>query len=235
MLEFMLITEGTSDQAVLESILAGYYGEEPIINSRRPSLYDATDEFREEAREKRYGGWGKVLEHCKHSDLLREDLQYNDYLIVQIDTDCARYFGVDCSKDRTEESIIEATCLALRNFFEEDFYNVFQDKLLFAISVHSIECWLLPLYAREDEDRKRVKACADLLETHVERKISSKDKICRHQRELIMPGRKNNYRKEYDFYLCISENYRKKDNIEQARKHNKSLDIFLSSLPQADA
>jgi hypothetical protein len=92
MASFMLITEGPTDQEVIESILTGHFGEEPDFPFRRP-LRDVTDEFRQGSP----GGWERVFEHCEHGEeLLREDLQINDYLIIQIDTDCGeeRNFGV---------------------------------------------------------------------------------------------------------------------------------------------
>jgi hypothetical protein len=206
MVSFALVTEGITDQAVLEAILCGYYEEEPYINPLQP-LRDATDESRQSG----FGGWGQVLEYCG-SDDLQDALLVNDYLIIQIDTDRAEDFGVpltDGGRDRPEIDIIDGVREVLVSKLGDDFYQEFQDQVLFAISVHSLECWLLPLHASTPKASSQTKSCANRLGRAARIKLD----------------------KDYQVYKNLSKGYGKKAAIETARQCNESFHVFLSSLP----
>lgn len=217
MASFMLITEGPTDQEVLKAILTGYYGDEPDFPFLRPRR-DATDESRQAGR----GGWEMVFEHCENSDELRDDLVINDYLVIQIDTDCGDHsnFGVPLTsggEDRPEQAIVEDVRNLLISKLGAEFYEDFRERIIFAISVHSLECWLLPLHAPTAKAAKQTKNCAKRLGRSIQQELTKNDgETCR-------------------TYQTLAKPYRKRATIEQFRKHNKSLDIFLSSLPQADA
>lgn len=207
MLSFALVTEGITDQAVLENILYGYYGEEPDINPLQP-LRDATDEY----KQGNHGGWERVFEYCQFGEL-RDALVFNDYLIIQIDTDCGEHqnFGVPLTtggQDRPETEIIEDVRGLLVAKLGANFCQEFQNQILFAISVHSLECWLLPLHAGTAKASSRIKNCTP----HLSRTL------------------KTELDKNYRTYKSLSKAYLKKTAIEAARQHNTSLDIFLSSL-----
>lgn len=208
MVSFALVTEGITDQAVLETILCGHYGEEPDINPLQP-LRDATDESRQGG----FGGWERVFEYCGLDDL-QDALEFNDYLIIQVDTDCGEHprFGVPLTaggKDRLEIDIIDDVRKILVSKLGDDFYQEFQDQILFAISVHSLECWLLPLHASTPKDSSRTKSC----DKHLGRAV------------------KTELEKDYQTYKALSKGYGKKAAIETARQCSASFDVFLSSLP----
>ena len=46
----------------------------------------------------------------------------------------------------TPQQLIEKILENFRCASVDDFYAKYQQKIIFAISVHFIECWLLPLY-----------------------------------------------------------------------------------------
>jgi hypothetical protein len=79
-----LITEGITDQIVIENILMGYLDkkEDDIEFKELQPLRDNTDEN----KAKNYGGWDKVIEYCESSKF-KGALRFHDYIIVQIDTD----------------------------------------------------------------------------------------------------------------------------------------------------
>lgn len=223
MASFMLITEGPTDQEVIEAVLAGYFGEEPDFPFRRP-LRDATDESRQAKGSD--GGWERVLEHCENAeDLLREDLQINDYLLIQIDTDCGDHknFGVSPTvngQDRPVTDIIMDVRKLLIAKLGEEFYGDFQDRILFAISVHSLECWLLPLHVvkpAKDAVKKssQTKSCADRL-----------DKYFQQHGGII-------YNKDVPTYRKLADGFLDKANIQKTRERNVSFDVFVASLPEA--
>jgi hypothetical protein len=220
MASFMLITEGPTDQEALKTMLTGYYGEEqdfPFLRPRR----DATDESKQEGR----GGWEMVFEHCENGDDLRDDLVFNDYLVIQIDTDVGeeRNFGVPLTaggEDRLEAEIIRDVCQLIIAKLGEDFYEEFQDRIIFAIAVHSLECWLLPLHITKpakDAAKKssQTKSCADRLKKYFE-----------NYGGMI-------YKKDVPTYRKLARGFLDKANIELARKRNVSFNAFISSLPEA--
>jgi hypothetical protein len=220
MASFMLITEGPTDQEVIEAILTGYFGEEPDFPFRRP-LRDATDESRQGSP----GGWERVFEHCEHGEeLLREDLQINDYLIIQIDTDCGeeRNFGVPPTvngQDRPVMDIIMDVRKLLITKLGEDFYRDFQHRILFAISVRSLECWLLPLHIKKPKKTaikksSQIQACANRLEKYIEEYCKIK------------------YKKDIATYRVLAKDFLDKANIKMTCERNVSFKVFIESLPE---
>lgn len=216
MARFVLVTEGITDQVALESILYGYYDESDVEVQFLQPVRDATDR----SRQGDFAGWELVLEYCSKTDVLQEALQFNDFLLIQIDTDCAEHvnFGLQLTeegKDKPVEQIINEVKALLILKLGESFYSDYADRVLFAISVHSLECWLLPLYADSTKNATKVKSC----EGHLSRFLGKKD---------------IEYAKDYDCYMSLSKSYEKKKNIEKYRSMNGSFDIFLSSLPVLD-
>jgi len=65
MMVFGLITEGITDQIVIENILMGYFdkSEDELEFKELQPLRDETDENKTQ----NYGGWDKVIEYCGSS------------------------------------------------------------------------------------------------------------------------------------------------------------------------
>ena len=81
MTSFALITEGVTDQEVIENILFGFFGDDIDVNPLQPPL-DITDRNDPE----RFGGWQMALEYCG-SAKFEQAFQFNEYVVIQIDTD----------------------------------------------------------------------------------------------------------------------------------------------------
>ncbi|MDZ4787195.1 MAG: phage tail protein [bacterium] len=143
MISFGLITEGLTDQIVIENILAGYFNSPDIdVEPLQPERDKDND------NKSKYGGWTLVFDYCQSKDF-RESFQFIDYIIIQIDTDVSEDYHIahqDENGEFTPQQLIEKVIEKLRDAIGEDFYSQNQQKIVFAISVHSIECWLLPLY-----------------------------------------------------------------------------------------
>ena len=87
MLTFGVIAEGPTDQTVIENILLGYFEDqedEPAIRYIQPPrpLTEAP------------AGWGHVFKSLERKDH-EGALQYNDYLVIHIDTDVQEEPGFD--------------------------------------------------------------------------------------------------------------------------------------------
>jgi hypothetical protein len=213
MTTFALIAEGITDQVVLDAILNGHYrgqlDDEVDTNSLQP-LRDATDGSR--VAEEEFGGWELVLEYCADHERLVEALEFNDYLVIQIDTDCGEHpnFGVPLTvggKDRPVHELVEETQKVIIAALGADFYQEYQDRILFAICVHSLECWLFSLHESDNNKKNRSKSC---------------------EKHLGVVARKNGilYQKDYPIYDDLSREYRKKGVI---ARHKRAMTASKSS------
>jgi hypothetical protein len=164
MIDFGLVTEGISDQIVLENILYGFFNSRDIpIDSLQP-MRDATDENRYVGQ----GNWIEVLEYCRDSTFKVQVIE-KDFVIVQIDTDALKgdsvpeNYRIDLNDKNVEETVnlVKNKLISLIGF---DFYKEYQDKIIFAISVNSIECWLLPFYFNTQKIKAaKVENCISVL------------------------------------------------------------------------
>ena len=144
---FGLIAEGPTDHIILENILVGYFNDPDLPMQIRPlqPLRDATNLLQG------FGGWYNVFEYCK-STAFEGAFEQNDYLVVQIDTDCSNQenYDVPALIGETVEAFIERIVAKFEKIFLESFggsfLEIYRSRILFAIAVDEIECWLLPLY-----------------------------------------------------------------------------------------
>lgn len=208
---FALITEGITDQVVLESILCGYYEDDLEINIIQPAR-DATDESRQE----NFGGWEKVLEYCKLS-AFKEIFLFNKYVVIQIDTDITEHVNFEIPHNfngtpKTVPVLVNEVREKIKSQIDPDVFETFKDRIFFAIAVHSLECWLLPLYVTTPAAMKKTVNC----EHSLSRAVIRADGV---------------YKKEYREYEVLTKSFFKKKNVLFAKEKNESLSIFLDSLP----
>lgn len=199
---FGLISEGETDHAVLENILIGYFDEDisSNINQLQPTRGQS-------------GGWSRVITYCKSNDF-KNDLADNDFLIIQIDTDRSFEFNV-LHDENGDKLSVETLVRNIKTYFETLFKTAFGDtfldqfghRILFAVAVHSTECWLLPLYFKADKDKMEIKNCYQKLNTKIE-------------------GLTKTYKK----YDAISADYRKAKTLKNSIDKNISLNLFFEDL-----
>lgn len=134
-----LACEGVTDRVVIKNILCGYFSissPQRYINELSPPV----------------GGWRPLLTHLT-TERFRDDVESHDYIILQIDTDVSADFDVNHTDDSgnplTTQKLIEKIVVMMVAKMGEgdiDFYADNSEKIIFAICVHSIECWLLVFY-----------------------------------------------------------------------------------------
>ncbi len=207
MISFGLITEGLTDQIVIENILAGYF-KNPDLDIR--PLQPERDK-KDENKFKGYGSWSQVFAYCRLKDF-QESFQFNDYIIIQIDTDVSQEYGIPQQNENGEfipEELIKKVIEKFKEEIGEDFYGKYQERIIWAISVHSIECWLLPLYYK-DNKKSNFKNCLGALNMQLDKKHG-----------FTIDAKKPQY------YRQISEKYRKHKNLMACYQHNPSLKSFV--------
>ncbi len=134
-----LACEGITDRVVITNILCGYFS----ISSPQRYIKELSPPV---------GGWRPLLSYLT-TERFRDDVENHDYIILQIDTDVSSDFDVNHADDSgnplTTPQLIEkivAMMVAKMAEGDIDFYTDNSEKIIFAISVHSIECWLLVFY-----------------------------------------------------------------------------------------
>lgn len=207
---FALITEGISDQIVIEHILAGYFNTPDLDVHILQPLYDATDQNRGLST----GGWGNLINYCK-SIAFKSAFQSNDYVVIQIDTDVCSEYGVNSKEngeDLTVEALIDKVIKQIIVWIGEDFYTSVKDKVIFAVAVHSIECWLLPIYYT-DNKKSKTTGCLPTLN----QELIKKEKFVIHA-------------KEPKYYKKIAKQFIKRKDLDKYYPHNPSFKLFIQHL-----
>ena len=212
---FGLIAEGPTDHAVLENILIGHFDDPDLTIRPLQPLLDSTDGAQ------RQGGWTQVLAYCQ-SSFFQGAFEQNDYLIVQIDTDCLHEKPFELDVKQAPEVLVSQVVEKIEALIEEAFQSSFVDqyrkKILFAVAVDELECWLLPLFY-SDKNASATNNCLYKLNTQL-----AKDK-----RLTITPSSKHP-----KYYDQLSGPFCKPKQLKQAAAKNPSLGIFINTL-QAQA
>lgn len=212
MTTFGLITEGLTDQIVIENILSGYFNtNDLIVNPLQPERDKDNDNKSD------YGGWTLVFKYFQ-TQYFQQAFQFNDYVIIHIDTDVSEdiNYGISHQDENGElspEQLIEKVKEKFKSLIGEDFYSKYYDKIIFAIAVHSIECWLLPLFYT-DNRKQKIKNCLDTL-----------------NKALIKT--KNNFTidaKKPEYYRTLSDSYSKHQTLMKHYPNNPSLKIFIEEI-----
>lgn len=210
---FSLITEGLTDQVLITFLLTGYYGDTLEVTEAQP-LRDETDESRQGS----HAGWENVLDYCS-TELFEQQFYVNDYVIIQIDSDvCGTHKKFDLplkdgGKDKPVEEIIELVQSHIVGFIGKEIYDRYAERIIFAISIHSLECWLLPAYGKTKIEKEKSRKC----EMHLTEILERFDVI---------------YEKTYRVFNIICKPFLVKKTALAAAKSNKSLNLFLGSLPE---
>ncbi len=215
MVSFGIVSEGITDQIVIENILAGYFDNPDISVNELQPLRDETDRN----RAANFGGWQLVFEYCKSTNF-KQAFSFCNYIIIQIDTDVSdeKHYDIpkiDKGKELSPKDLIFKVIEKFKILIGDDFFIRNRDKIIFAISVHSIECWLLPIYYKDKKSAK-ILNCLDTLNQVLRKKekftINSDDKG------------KN------DYYDSISRYYLKHKNLMSLYRKNPSLEIFIQEI-----
>jgi len=153
---FALITEGPTDQVVLTHFLAAYFGDPDIVaNPVQPPSPQIP------------GGWTEVL-HCCSSPRVEAALVDNDFIVIQIDTDVCEETGFSVPRrgstgaELTPDELADQVTTLLISRLSPTVYERFSDRIIFAVCVDSIECWLLPFYYTDARQSKTTNCLGSL-------------------------------------------------------------------------
>jgi hypothetical protein len=206
-MEIGIVSEGYTDQIVIENILRGFLNDKNLsANYLQPPNRIVP------------AGWNNLLKYCSSVEF-KQSFQNNDFIIVQIDTD---FMG---GKDVPKEDIIETKDVAVSELVENfkallikkignEFYENYANQIIFAISVDSIECWLLPIYFENDFKSK------------------TKTENCLNTLNKILPAREGFSidKKEAKYYTIMSKHFLKNKNLQEYITVQPSFKLFFEEL-----
>lgn len=142
-----LICEGVSEINIVTRIVSKYMDDNISIRAIEPETKTENGCLVQNG----YGGWQQVLRHC-NDETVERILEYNDYLLIQIDTDTANQQGYDVNTQdangqlKTPEVLYKDVKARLLANISAEVQEKYQGRIMFAICMNEIECWLLPLY-----------------------------------------------------------------------------------------
>ncbi|MCX6269648.1 MAG: hypothetical protein NTU44_00225 [Bacteroidetes bacterium] len=222
-MNFALITEGASEHRIVKHIVVKYFKDhDPDINQIQPKVID------EKQDDQTKGGWNEVLKYCERELELNNIFVDNDYLIIQIDTDQSQTNPFNVShrhpenRDKTVNELYTDVVGKLNGLLPQSIIEKYADKIFFAICIHTIECWLLPLFYN-NADRTKTINCLDALN----RKLMKKDF------HLITKANKNQLHGR-TAYEEILKPWKKKKDIQETAKYNYGFKKFVEYLESID-
>ncbi len=211
-----LVTEGISEQWVLKKIVEKFHKDIeidfPII---QPQNFNN--------KQKGAGGWLEVLKFISDEEELTAALVESDFLIVQIDTDQSENinFGIPHldinNKTKTTELLFNDILEKLQSLISEKIKKEFGHKIIFAICIHTIECWLLPLFVAENH-KSKITNCTDTLNAALGKKDITQ----------IAPKGNGNIRRIT--YNNVLSNIKNKKDVETCAKYNYGFEQFVNSI-----
>ncbi len=209
MATFALACEGVTDQIALENILCGFYKEYDNLDEEIQPLQPPFDVTTHKQKEGEFGGWEMLLEYLS-TKRFRDDVLNSTFLIVQIDTDISEHphFGV-FQHNLTPIELVERVQTRLIEAIDTQgaFYQNHRARILFAVAVHSLECWIVPLY--ESRKHEKTNECFSTL-----------------QRAARIPLSKN-----YQTYDRLTRPFLKRKTLMATVAQNSSFGIFIDHLP----
>ena len=214
---FALITEGISEHRIIRHILTKYFKEsDPDINQIQPKILND--------KQASVGSWNEVLKYCERDNDLKNIFVDNDYLIIQIDTDQSQTEPFDIShtkpdsKSKSVEELHADVVEKLKGLFNPEILEAFNQRIFFAICIHTIECWLLPIYCT-NHHQSDIRNCVSTLNTELRKR----------NMDVLAQGNKNNA-VSVRAYDTILRTWKKKQDIMDAAQHNAGFKIFTDEL-----
>ena len=210
--EFAIVSEGNTDYAVLKNILLGWFQGQDAEPFLKPYQPDPT--ARGENAWQEFGNWENVLKYLQEKKH-RDALEHADFLVIQIDTDQSEHvnFGVSQREDNQPldpPAMVAKVAAKLKEIIGPDDIEFYGNKIIFAICVREIECWLLPLW-----DSAKAAKCEGCM-TAMDRALVRNDEAP--------------LNKAPERYLAASKQYAKRKILVSEGPKNPSLDIFLKEL-----
>ena len=228
-MDFGLACEGITDQITIENILCGYFNDVDDLDEEITYIQPAFDET--DNKQSDFGGWESLLQYLSLKRF-RDDVLNTRYSIIQIDTDVSQHKGFDISHmdaANQELSVIELIDQVQNTLIDKikqgdaHFYSKYHQKIIFCITVHSLECWLFSYHNPRKVKSPKIKNCEGGL-----KQLLSKGNI------QVAKKLGNKFSKNYAVYDVLSQPFLKKRNIDKTALIEPSFEVFIKNLSDID-
>lgn len=196
-----IVSEGVSDFRVLKHIIERYLKDFDVYTvPLKPKVTN-------KGKQDRFGTWQGVFEYISGEDeqqLINEAVKEDcGFVIIQIDTDVCDEYKVSKETDN-----IELLWNTVKQKLNESVHKEFdKTKLIYAICIHDIECWLIPFVCREDNSYKTIENCVNKINRQI-------------QTEGTIDKDNKNHEKTQRVYDYILKQKKKPSEILDYSKHN---------------
>jgi hypothetical protein len=172
-------------------------------------------------REKEPVGWSNLFKYL-NSQEFKDAFDFAEFVVVQIDTGTCEDWKENIKNigddDTQIESFIKKVKEILIKKIGDEFYSLHKEKILFAICVHDIECWLLPFNTDKRAIYSKMVGCQNAIE-----RIANKNEFSIDQKGY----------QESKYYDDLSKDMKKYKILMQNYSLNPSLRIFINTLLEA--
>lgn len=216
--------EGKTDLVTIRAILKGLYKSEGEPDFLLLQPHQGASEKALEG----FGGWTSLLNYIS-SKRFRDDVVNSDIIVIQVDTDVSEEDGFDVPKldagngniQFTVEQLVKKVVDRLVSKIDEglaDFYQDNQEKIVFAVSVHSLECWIFSHYQKQGKKGKTL-SCENALSNEITRYYSKE-----------LPK----YEKTTTIYEKLVKPFLKIATIKSVKKIDKSFKLFIQQFDKIE-
>lgn len=222
---FGIIAEGITDVWTIQQII------EAVYNDRNDSEEATTTELQPMSSEDpgSYTLVFKFLQSEKLSQFLEDPTAH---VIIQIDTDTlglwSEYFKgqqhlldmlitiprPDGGSQKDTSEIVNQIIKFMIEVIGKEYYESKKDRIVFAIAVNEIECWILTLHAKKNSDKDKIANCL---------------KSLTHNYGFSIDPNKKAHKNGFHFKQAIKD-FKQWKKLEEIYKSNKSLEIFIECL-----
>ena len=210
-----IVSEGVSDFWVLRHIITRYLKDQDLW------VLPLNPKQTKDGKQDGPGGWGLVMKYLEDKgkklmvEALKEDFEY---IVVQIDTDVCEEYGV--KHDLTDMGVFwQNVCDNLSNRLSEDFDR---SKLIFAICIDEIECWLIPFVDTNKKNCESTNRCVNIVNKNIKGK------------ELFIDADNKNSDGAKDAYDYILKQKKKPKDIKECSVHNYGFTKFIEQLDKME-
>lgn len=158
-----IVSEGVSDFRVLNHIITRYLKDKDLW------VLPLNPKQTKNGKQDGPGGWGLVIKYLedKEKKLIVEALKEDfEYIVVQIDSDVCEEYGVVHNLTNVG-AFWQNICDNLSNRLPDDFDK---SKLIFAICIEEIECWLIPFVDINKANCEKTSHCVNIVNKNIKGK-----------------------------------------------------------------
>jgi hypothetical protein len=212
-----LVTEGKSEHWIIKHLIERYFKETEIFFRQvQPQIIDDTQES--------IGGWLEVLKFCGRTDDIKAVLIETDYLVIQIDTDESQNINFEVSHtkqgstEKPHDELYADVIEKIKGLINNEVLIEYSNKIVFAVCIHTIECWLLPIYFTKNH-KKTTQNCLEKLSMELRKRNLNP-----------VPPKEQREKRKTAYDSILRRNWRKRNDIVKSANHNVGFRKFVESL-----